>query len=84
MAKTGNSRTDRKRPATVKTAGPAATRGARMTDVARLAKVSIMTVSRALRHPAIVDPDTLKRIHGAINATGYLPNRIAGSLESIS
>ena len=82
MAKTGNSRTDRKRPATVKTAGPVAARGARMTDVARLAKVSIMTVSRALRHPAIVDPDTLKRIHGAINATGYLPNRIAGSLAS--
>jgi LacI family transcriptional regulator, gluconate utilization system Gnt-I transcriptional repressor len=57
-------------------------RGARMTDVANLAKVSAMTVSRALRHPAIVDPETLKRIHGAIKATGYLPNRIAGSLAS--
>ena len=57
-------------------------RGARMTDVANLANVSAMTVSRALRHPAVVDPETLKRIHGAIKATGYLPNRIAGSLAS--
>lgn len=53
-----------------------------MADVARLAKVSAMTVSRALRHPEIVDAETLKRIHAAIKATGYLPNRVAGSLAS--
>jgi LacI family gluconate utilization system Gnt-I transcriptional repressor len=82
MGKISDSRRNRKKPAAVRAAGPAAARGARMTDVARLADVSIMTVSRALRQPAVVDPETLKRIHGAINATGYLPNRIAGSLAS--
>ena len=57
-------------------------REARMEDVAKLARVSAMTVSRALRNPAIVTPDTLKRIEQAIETTGYLPNRIAGSLSS--
>jgi LacI family gluconate utilization system Gnt-I transcriptional repressor len=80
MGEIDSLRKARKKPAAVRAAGPAAARGARMTDVARLAEVSIMTVSRALRQPAVVDPETLKRIHGAINATGYLPNRIAGSL----
>ena len=53
-----------------------------MEDVAKLAGVSAMTVSRALRNPAMVIPDTLKRIERAIEETGYLPNRIAGSLSS--
>ncbi len=57
-------------------------REARMEDVAKLAGVSAMTVSRALRNPAIVTPDTLKRIEEAIETTGYLPNRVAGSLSS--
>ena len=57
-------------------------RGARMTDVAKLARVSAMTVSRALRNPEVVTIKTLKRIEAAIEATGYLPNRIAGSLSS--
>jgi transcriptional regulator with XRE-family HTH domain len=57
-------------------------REARMEDVAKLAGVSAMTVSRALRNPAIVTPDTLKRIEAAIDTTGYLPNRVAGSLSS--
>ncbi len=85
MGRIGNSQKGPKRrprnsvrPALAATAAP----GARMTDVARLANVSTMTVSRALRHPAIVDPETLKRIHGAIKTIGYLPNRIAGSLAS--
>jgi LacI family gluconate utilization system Gnt-I transcriptional repressor len=87
MSTTGNSQKRGKRrpglqtPATG-TAALRGLRGARMTDVANLASVSAMTVSRALRHPAVVDPETLKRIHGAIKATGYLPNRIAGSLAS--
>jgi LacI family gluconate utilization system Gnt-I transcriptional repressor len=57
-------------------------REARMEDVAKLAGVSAMTVSRALRNPAIVIPETLKRIEQAIETTGYLPNRVAGSLSS--
>jgi LacI family transcriptional regulator, gluconate utilization system Gnt-I transcriptional repressor len=57
-------------------------REARMEDVAKLAGVSAMTVSRALRNTATVTPDTLKRIEAAIDTTGYLPNRVAGSLSS--
>ena len=53
-----------------------------MADVAQLAGVSAMTVSRALRNPNVVTPETLKRIETAIKETGYLPNRIAGSLSS--
>ncbi len=52
-----------------------------MTDVAELAGVSAMTVSRALRNPGVVTPETLGRIQSAITTTGYLPNRVAGSLS---
>jgi LacI family gluconate utilization system Gnt-I transcriptional repressor len=55
-------------------------RGARMSDVARIAGVSAMTVSRALRDPQIVSEETLKRIRSAIDEIGYLPNRVATSL----
>jgi LacI family gluconate utilization system Gnt-I transcriptional repressor len=53
-----------------------------MCDVAKLADVSAMTVSRALRNPNAVTAGTLKRIETAIGRTGYVPNRIAGSLAS--
>lgn len=56
-------------------------RGARMSDVAKIAGVSAMTVSRALRDPKIVNLETLKRIQSAIEKVGYLPNRIATSLS---
>lgn len=56
--------------------------GARMSDVARRARVSPMTVSRALREPAKVSEATRRRIEEAIEAVGYLPNRLAGSLAS--
>ncbi len=59
-----------------------ARRGARMADVAELAGVSAMTVSRALRNPRIVTPETLRRIEEAIRTVGYLPNRMAGNLSS--
>ena len=55
---------------------------ARMSDVATLAAVSQMTVSRALRDPTSVTAETLQRIKTAIDQTGYVPNRIAGSLAS--
>jgi LacI family gluconate utilization system Gnt-I transcriptional repressor len=57
-------------------------RGARMADVAQMAGVSAMTVSRVLRDPNCVTPKTLRRIEAAIDATGYVPNRVAGSLAS--
>ena len=63
-------------------ANPKPQAAARMADVAAVAKVSAMTVSRALRDPRSVTAETLRRIKLAIDATGYVPNLIAGSLAS--
>lgn len=54
----------------------------RLTEVAALARVSPITVSRALNNPEVVAPDTLKRIQLAVRQLGYVPNRLAGSLSS--
>jgi LacI family gluconate utilization system Gnt-I transcriptional repressor len=61
---------------------PDGRRAARMTDIAAMAGVSAMTVSRVLRDPRCVTPETLRRIEAAIEETGYVPNRLAGSLAS--
>ena len=53
-----------------------------MEDVARLAGVSTMTVSRAIREPAKVAPATRARVAAAIAKLGYVPNLTAGSLAS--
>jgi LacI family gluconate utilization system Gnt-I transcriptional repressor len=53
-----------------------------MDDVAALAGVTKMTVSRFLREPARVAPATRERIGAAIETLGYLPNHVAGSLAS--
>ena len=53
-----------------------------MEDVARLAGVSTMTVSRAIREPAKVAPATRARVTAAIAKLGYVPNLTAGSLAS--
>ncbi|MCC7272480.1 MAG: LacI family DNA-binding transcriptional regulator [Alphaproteobacteria bacterium] len=55
---------------------------ARMEDVARIAGVSQMTVSRALRSPETVSAATRRRVAEAIAAVGYLHNRIAGGLAA--
>jgi LacI family gluconate utilization system Gnt-I transcriptional repressor len=57
-------------------------RGIRMSDVARRAGVSTMTVSRALRDPATVSEEMRRKVEAAVAEIGYLPNRIAGSLSS--
>ena len=50
-------------------------------DVARLAGVSIATVSRCLNDPERVRPDTRKRVQSAIDETGYSPNTLAQSFR---
>ena len=55
---------------------------ATMADVARLAGVSKMTVSRLLTNPAAVAEETAERIRAAIERLGYVPDRVAGSLSS--
>lgn len=53
-----------------------------MEDVAKLAKVSLITVSRAINQPEKLSPATLGRVRKAIEACGYVPNLVAGSLAS--
>ncbi|MES2943143.1 MAG: LacI family DNA-binding transcriptional regulator [Pseudomonadota bacterium] len=50
-------------------------------DVARLAGVSAMTVSRALNNPEKVSPDTLTRVRDAVERTSYVPNAMATGLR---
>ncbi|HQY46474.1 MAG TPA: LacI family DNA-binding transcriptional regulator [Usitatibacteraceae bacterium] len=51
-------------------------------DVARLAGVSITTVSRALNSPGLVEPETLARIRDAVKALRYVPRGAARALRS--
>lgn len=53
-----------------------------MRDVARLAGVSTMTVSRVLARSSPAAGDAHARVHEAIAQLGYVPDRIAGSLAS--
>jgi LacI family gluconate utilization system Gnt-I transcriptional repressor len=41
-----------------------------------------MTVSRVLRQPEKVNPETRERVSSAMASLGYVPNRLAGSLTS--
>ncbi len=58
------------------------TAGYRMEDVASLAGVSMITVSRAINTPDKVSPATRARVDAAIRKSGYVPNLTAGSLAS--
>ena len=53
-----------------------------MSDVARLAGVSAMTVSRALRDGASIATGTRQRIMRAVDELGYVLDQSAGSLSS--
>ncbi|MGI9434082.1 MAG: LacI family DNA-binding transcriptional regulator [Geminicoccaceae bacterium] len=53
-----------------------------MRDVARIAGVSTMTVSRVLAHPEVVAEATRGRVHDAIDQLSYVPDLIASSLSS--
>ncbi|WP_332777685.1 LacI family DNA-binding transcriptional regulator [Polaromonas sp.] len=51
-------------------------------DVARLAGVSAMTVSRALNHPERVSPAMRAKVQEVVRRTGFVPNGMAGGLRS--
>ena len=55
---------------------------ATLNDVANLANVSPMTVSRVLNQPDIVSKNTTEKVHRALSITGYVPNLLASSLAS--
>lgn len=50
--------------------------------VAERARVSSITVSRVVRLPALVAPQTRARVEAAMRELGYVPNLVAGSLAS--
>ncbi|WP_425373323.1 LacI family DNA-binding transcriptional regulator [Mesorhizobium denitrificans] len=51
-------------------------------DVARLADVAAITVSRALRHPSRVSAELRTKIDDAVAQLGYVPDPIARALAS--
>ncbi len=53
-----------------------------LADVARLAGVSEITVSRILRDIGPVAEDTRRRVLAAVRDTGYVRNQVAGTLAS--
>jgi LacI family transcriptional regulator len=54
-----------------------------MADVAKLAGVGTMTVSRLLSGTVTVSEETAKRIHEAIRQLNYQPNEVARSLRGL-
>lgn len=54
---------------------------ANIKDIARVAGVSVATVSRALSTPSLVRPKTIERIEAAIADLNYEPNHLAAGLR---
>lgn len=61
---------------------PPAPKATTLHDVAREAGVSLITASRALGNPSLVSERTIERVRQAVEATGYIPNLLAGGLKS--
>lgn len=53
-----------------------------LNDVARVANVSAITVSRVLRHPDQVSEEKRKRVMAAVQKLGYVPDLAASRLAS--
>jgi LacI family gluconate utilization system Gnt-I transcriptional repressor len=66
--------------ARLRTASLELQRPPRLVDVARVARLSPITVSRALREPEKVSIEARERIAAAIEETGYVPDLVAQSL----
>jgi LacI family transcriptional regulator len=54
-----------------------------MREVARAAGVSVSTVANVLSRPAIVAPETRRRVEEAIDGVGYVPNGPARQLRGL-
>jgi LacI family gluconate utilization system Gnt-I transcriptional repressor len=69
-------------PTPAMTLVPPASRAPSVTlkDVARVAGVSPITVSRALNRPEVVSADKVELVQNAVRLTGYIPNQLAGAL----
>ena len=68
-----------------KARAPASTRATgsvTLADVAKIAGVSPITVSRVVNHPELVTADTLAQVQQVIERMGYVPNLLAGGLAS--
>ena len=63
-------------------ASPRATGNVTLADVAKLAGVSPITVSRVLNRPELVTAETIAHVQQCIDRTGYVPNLLAGALVS--
>ncbi len=63
-------------------AGSRSTNSVTLHDVAKIAGVSAITVSRVVNHPELVAPETVKDVQRVIARTGYVPNLLAGGLAS--
>jgi LacI family gluconate utilization system Gnt-I transcriptional repressor len=53
-----------------------------LADVAKLAGVSPITVSRVLNRPEMVAPGTIETVRQVVERMGYVPNLLAGGLAS--
>ena len=60
----------------------ASPRSMTLKDVARVAGLAPITVSRVLNTPELVRPETIVRVREAVELTGYIPNLLAGGLAS--
>lgn len=58
------------------------TRRPTMQQVADAAGVSLVTVSRALRHPEMVSEALRRRIDETVVSLNYIPNNLASALAS--
>ena len=84
MSPASGGTSSRRRPDPMPPASPSSAlrKPTTLRDVAEAAGVSVITASRALGNPGVVSAKTIARVEMAVQATGYIPNLIAGGLKS--